>query len=92
MSIYSSDLEQPVSSVNSEGQTTCSKVTLGLSAFSNQSNLKSQPFCNSEGKLEQALSAEIPPYCSPQEYPDPNSFVQPLVKIPTPPPGKAKSN
>lgn len=90
--LESSALLHPVLLVNSAGQLTCLKLTVGLSAPSNQSNLKLQPGLRASGKAAQEETAATPPYCAPHpEEGAPNSFVQPL-KIPTPPPGIAKSN
>jgi hypothetical protein len=90
--LESSVLLLPVFAMISAGHATCSKSTVGLSDPPNQSNLQSQPGCNAEGKVEQSLAAEIPPYCAPHPLLGaPHSFVHPL-KIPTPPPGIARSN
>lgn len=82
----------PVLAIISAGQATCSKSTVGLSEPPNQSKRQSHPGCNLVGKVAQSVSAEIPPYCAPHPLAGaPHSVVQPL-KIPTPPPGIARSN
>jgi hypothetical protein len=90
--LESSALLQPVLLVRAAGHSTCLKSTVGLSAPMNHPKRKSHPGLRAAGKLEQLSAAEIPPYCAP--HPDegaPNWVVQPL-KIPTPPPGMARSN
>jgi hypothetical protein len=90
--LESSVLLLPVFAMISAGHATCSKSTVGLSEPPNQSNLQSQPSCSAEGKVEQSVAAEIPPYCAPHPLLGaPHSSVHPL-KIPTPPPGIARSN
>ena len=52
---------QPVLSVISLGQVTCSKSTVGLSALPNQPKRQLQPGCSAAGNVEQ-VSLLIPPY------------------------------
>lgn len=74
----SPSLVHPVLAVNSLGQVTASHSTVGLSAPSNQSHLKSQPGCSALGNVEH-VSLLIPPYCAPQPPAGaPHSAVQPL--------------
>jgi hypothetical protein len=86
--LESSSRLQPVRATSSAGHCTCSKVKVGLSAFLNQSKRHWQPGLRASGKESHSLRDEIPPYCAPGR--PPNWDEQPL-KIPTPPPGMARS-
>jgi hypothetical protein len=81
----------PVLAVRLAGQVTSLKLTVGLSAFLNQSNLHLHPAWSFAGKFSHSERDEMPPYCWPQPLDGaPNCELQPL-KMPTPPPGIAMS-